>query len=210
MSRKLKFIVFIVLVAVAFYGVSSWLKSREDESRLLEQTSLLQKQIEHTSKLVVTEIQYAKVFSYENTRQFGWDYWDVFGVPKRALIISEAKAQISYDLRQLKYDLDPENKTIYLTQLPPPEISINPDIRFYDVKDYPLNKFSARDYNKIKKGITEKIRKEVLADPEMNNAQNRLLSELSNIYILSKSMGWTLVYEGENVNSTKELKSFLD
>ena len=210
MSRKLKFLLFIILVAVAFYSVSSWLEGRENESRLMEQTSLLQKQIEHTSKLVVTEIQYAKVFSYKNTRQFGWNYWDVFGVPKKALIISEAKAQISYDLRQLKYELDPGNKTIFLTQLPPPEITINPDIRFYEIEDYPLNKFSAQDYNKIKKGITEKIRKEVLADPEMNNAQNRLLSELSNIYILSRSMGWKLVYQGENINSTKELKSFLD
>ena len=210
MSRKLKFIVFIVLVAVAFYGVSSWLKSREDDSRLLEQTSLLQKQIEHTSKLVVTEIQYAKVFSYENTRNFSWDFWNVFSEKKTALIISEAKVQISFDLRKLEYEIDPEQKSIYLTKLPEAEISINPNIDYYYMKDYPLNKFKAEDLRKIKTTITKKIEEEVLADPEMNNAQNRLLSELSNIYILSKSMGWKLVYDGENINSTKELKSFLD
>ena len=38
------------------------------------------------------------------------------------------------------------------------------------------------------------------------NAQNRLLSELSKILILTNTMGWTLKYDGNEIKTTQELE----
>lgn len=206
MGREIKFIFFVVIVALGFWAVSNWMEHSRKEDELVAQTALIRNQIKHTSKLVVTELSYAKVYTYQNTRKYGWDF---FGVEKKAIVIAEPKAQISYDLKQLKYEIDPESKTIYLTHIPEPEIDINPNLNFYSIQDEILNRFEAKDYNKIKKDITSKLRSEIMADPELKNAQNRLLSELSTIYILTSSMGWKLVHEDNTINSSKELDYIL-
>jgi hypothetical protein len=38
------------------------------------------------------------------------------------------------------------------------------------------------------------------------NAQNRLLSELSKMLILTNSMGWTLKYDGSEVKTDKDIE----
>ena len=72
-----------------------------------------------------------------------------------------------------------------------------------------LNKFEGRDINKMERQITAKIKEDILKDEVIKNAQNRLLTELSNIYLLSSSMGWKLVYNDTEINSTKEMNAIL-
>ncbi|MGB5983209.1 MAG: DUF4230 domain-containing protein [Nonlabens sp.] len=206
MRSKIKIIILLILTAIVSWAIYSWLEDNRKEEELIAQTALIRNQIEHTSKLVVTELSYAKVYTYENSRKYGWDF---FSVQKKALVISEPKVQISYDLKKLTYELEPESKSIYLTHIPEPEININPQLTFYSIQDEVLNRFEAKDYNKIRNDVTAKIRKDILADPELKNAQNRLLTELSSIYVLTNSMGWTLIYEDNKINSTKELDYIL-
>jgi hypothetical protein len=39
----------------------------------------------------------------------------------------------------------------------------------------------------------------------MENAKDRLMSELANIYILTNSMGWTLLYHEEVITGREQL-----
>jgi len=195
------------LIAVAIFYLGSRLLDRnEDRELLLAQTALIQKEIKNTSKLVVTEMKYAKVFTYEDAKSYGWDF---FKSQKSAIIISNAEAQISYDLKKLKYELDPESKTIFITYIPQPEIKVNPHLDYFKMDDGILNKFEAKDINKINRQIEAKLKDDIKKDEVIKNAQNRLLTELSNIYLLSSSMGWKLVYNDTEINSTKEMNSIL-
>jgi hypothetical protein len=207
MRKIISYLVLIVIAIIVFFVAKNWWDAENDREKLIMETAMIQKQVTNTSKLVVTEVKYAKVFTYEDTKKYGFD---IFDVKKRALIIAEPDVQISYDLKQLQYELDAENRTIYINYIPEPELRIDPNISFYSIDDYPLNKFEAQDYNKAKNKIKAQLRADILKDPVMKNAQNRLLSELSNIYILSNSMGWKLVYNDTEINSTKEMKSELD
>lgn len=206
MKRIARYSIFLIIGIAAIWVTKNWWEDSMEKDRLTAETALIQKQINHTSKLVVTELSYAKVYTYENTRDMGWSFFDV---KKKALVISEPKVQISYDLRELAYDLLEETKTIRITKIPEPEINIDPNLNYYSIEDYALNRFKARDFNKIRKEIIREIEKEVRNDAEINNSQNRLLSELSNIYVLSNSLGWKLVYNGNEINSTKELNKVL-
>ncbi len=206
MRKIAVYLIIFVAAIIAFFAIKSWWDSENEREKLISETALIQKQVTNTSKLIVTEIKYAKVFTYEDTKKYGFN---IFDVKKRALIIAEPDVQISYDLKQLKYEIDPDNKTIYITYIPKPELRIDPNISFYSIDDYPLNKFEAQDFNKAKKKIKNQLHAEILKDPVMKNAENRLLSELSGIYILSSSMGWKLVYNDTEIDSTKEMNSVL-
>jgi hypothetical protein len=189
---------------VLFFSVNSWWGSKQEKEQLIAETAMIQKQVTNTCKLIVTEIKYARVFTYEDTKKYGFD---IFDVTKRALIIAEPDVQISYDLKRLQYEIDAVSKTIYINYIPQPQLRIDPNITYYSIDDYSLNKFEARDFNKAKDKIKAQLKADLLNDPVMKNAQNRLLSELNTLYILSHSMGWKLVYNDTEINSTKEMST---
>ena len=176
-----------------------------DRQNLEESSALIQEQLRNVGKLVVTEGTFSQVFTYKDSKRF---YLDVFSARKKALIVVNTKATVAYDLSKLKVKIDEVNKKVIITHIPKEEISIYPDIQYYDVTQDYLNQFEADDYNLIKKRVTASIREKVENSGLKSNAQNRLVSELQKIYILTSTLGWTLEYKGQEIQSEelKELK----
>lgn len=192
-------IVPIILLALVVFFAWKYFESKDRErDRLDESTELIQKQIKNVGKLVVTEGNFAQVFTYNDSKNF---YLDVFSARKKALIIVNADVIVAYDLSKLETAVNPETKTVTITYIPEEEISINPNIQYYDVTQDYLNQFEAKDYNKIQKRIKEKLMDKIEKSSIKSNAKNRLLSELQKIYILTNSMGWKLEYNGNQINS---------
>jgi hypothetical protein len=206
MRKILFYALLVVMIIISVVAVKNWWDHQQEKDRLISETALIQQQVTNTSKLIVTEITYAKVYTYKNTKTYGWD---IFKFKKSALIIAEPHVQISYDLKQLQYDIDAENRTIFINYIPKPEIRIDPNISFYSIDDETLNPFEASDYNSVKTKIKAQLEQDIKQDPVMKNAQNRLLTELSNLYTLSSTIGWKLVYNDIEINSTKEMNSKL-
>jgi hypothetical protein len=161
----------------------------------VEETVLIQEQIRNVGKLVVTEGHYSEVLTFKDQQHY-------FLIPfeKKALVIVNADVTVSYDLSKVEYDIDEPNKTITIKNIPKEEIKISPDLKFYDVQQSTFNEFSSEDYNKINKQVKESLRKKIEKSTLKSNAQNRLISELSKILILTNTMGWTLRYNGETIN----------
>ncbi|WP_311196017.1 DUF4230 domain-containing protein [Antarcticibacterium sp. 1MA-6-2] len=164
--------------------------------------SLIEKQIKNVGKLVVTEGNFAQVYSYNDSKRF---YLDVFSARKKALIIVNADVTVAYDLSKLRTEVDPETKTVRIHHIPKEEISINPNIQYYDVTQDYLNQFEAKDYNKIQERIKKSLMTKIENSTIKSNAQNRLISELQKIYILTNSMGWSLEYNGNKIQSPEAM-----
>ena len=126
---------------------------------------------------------------------------DLISFEKKALIVVNADVTVAYDLRQMKYDIDEEEKTITILNIPAAEIKISPDIQFYNVDQSRMNPFTGDDYNKINKSVRASRAKKIDKSTLKSNAQNRLISELSKILILTNTMGWKLQYHGKTVNN---------
>lgn len=174
---------------------------KKDEREVLSaNTALIQKQLKNVGKLVVTEGSYAQIFTYEDSKEF---YIDVLSAKKKALVVVNAEATISYDLSEVVTEIDDASKTVRIKSIPEPELKINPNIEYYDVQQDYLNQFEARDYNIIKQRVEKGLRTKIEASSLYTNAQNRLISELQKIYILTNSLGWTLEYEGKEINNEK-------
>jgi len=193
----------ILMLVVIVLGFMYWEQRNDEKENLEANTALIQEQIRNVGKLVVTEGSFSQVFTYKNSKSF---YLDVFSARKKALIVVNAEVSIAYDLSKLEIEIDEENKTVVIKSIPKEEININPNIKYYDVTQDYLNQFKAEDYNKIKLRVEEGLQEKIANSTLKSNAQNRLISELQKIYILTNSMGWTLEYKGQPVSNPENLE----
>ncbi len=175
----------------------------DNEVSVLKGNSMLiERQIKNVSKLIVTEGHFAEVYNYEDSKAL---FGSLLAAEKRALVVVNAEVTIAYDLKGLEFELDEVQKTVFLKKIPEPEIKINPDFEYYDVSADYFNPFEAADYNTIKEDVKALLRKKLEASPLKSNAQNRLLSELSNILILTNTLGWKLVHNERPIEKVQDL-----
>ena len=198
----MKRIILIVVVIVAVLLSFKYCAFKEKDNSVEYNTNLIQQQIVSVGKLIVTEGHFSEVLTYKD-KDSKW--LTLLTFEKKALVVVNADVTVAFDLRQMEYKIDEEAKTITILNIPEAEIKISPDIKFYDVQTSRLNPFTGDDYNKISKTVKENLAKKVEMSTLKANAKNRLVSELSKILILTKTMGWTLIYEGNTIQDEIEL-----
>ena len=114
---------------------------------------------------------------------------------------------IIYDLSKVKVDTHEKNKTVTITAIPDPEIKIVPDLKYYDISGDFINPFNATDINKIKHQVNNTIHQRVMQSDLSKNAKNRLITELSQLYMLTNSMGWQLIYNEALISDIQQLET---
>ncbi len=187
---------------VTLAGVLVFRSCSEDKNKqtiLTENSMLIQEQVKNVSKLIVTEGHFAEVYNYKDSQEL---FGPLITADKKALVVVNAEVTVAYDLSEIDFELDQASKTLHIKSIPEPEVKLNPDFEYYDISADYLNQFTATDYNKIKKNVNASLLKKVEASSLKRNAQNRLMSELQKFYILTNSMGWTLVYKDEIVEES--------
>jgi hypothetical protein len=187
-----------VIALILVFGLRYCEHQKEEREQLESSTALIQEQLQNVGKLVVTEGNYAEVLTYSDSKKL---YYNLITSNKKALVVVNAKASIAYDLSKVRTEVDQMNKTVSILSIPEPELSINPNISYYDIEQDYLNLFEAADYNKIKERVEASLKKKIEASDLKSNAKNRLISELQKIYILTNSMGWKLQYNGEIISA---------
>ncbi|QIE60250.1 DUF4230 domain-containing protein [Rasiella rasia] len=192
-----KIVLGIIICLVIVFGLQYCEHQKEAREQLDADTALIEKQVKNVGKLIVTEGSYAQVFTYKDTEKL----LGFIDANKKALVVVNAEATISYDLSKIVTEIKPEIQTVIISNIPEAEVKINPNIEYYDVTQDYLNQFEAEDYNAIKKKVEASLRKKIMASDLVSNAENRLISELQKIYILTNSMGWTLQYNQTTINT---------
>ena len=200
-----RFLLGVLSTAVVAVVLFFFVQKNEEKEDLQYNTALIQQQIQQVGKLVVTEGSFSQVTSYKNTKK---NYLNIFASRKKALVIVNAKVTVSYDLSRITTSIDENSKMVTITSIPEAEINIYPDIEYYDVSQDYFNQFEAGDYNKIKGTVTKMIEEKIEASDLKKNAKDRLITELQKIYILTNSMGWTLNYNDQTIESLDGLERF--
>lgn len=195
-----------ILIIAIFLAFKFCSFKKDDNSSLEYNTNLIQQQIVNVGKLVVTEGHFSEVITYKDQQKY---LMNILSFEKKALVIVNADVTVSYDLHLMKYDIDEANKTITIINIPKEEIKISPDIKFYDVTQSQMNPFTGEDYNKINATVKANLAKKIEKSSLKTNAQNRLISELSKILILTNTMGWKLQYQDNVIENEKQLQKDL-
>ncbi len=200
--RKILFGVLITLTVLFTYKYCDAKKT--DTLVLKESSTLIQEQIDNVGKLIVTEGHFSEVFTYKNSKDI---FGDFLSAEKQALVVVNAEVTIAYDLSKIEYEIDEVSKTLKIINIPEEEIKINPDLEYYDIKADYLNPFEADDYNAINHTVKAALSKKIQKSDFKANAKNRLISELSKFYILTNSLGWTLMYNEQPIIDASALET---
>ena len=203
--KKLLVGALIAITSILIYRSCS--EYRDSNSILRENSMLIQQELKNVSKLVVTEGHFSEVYNYEDSKEL---FGSLITADKKALVVVNAEVAIAYDLSQVQYEIKEEEKTVLITHIPEPEIKLNPDIEYYDVTSDYFNPFSAEDYNTIKRDINASLLKKIEGSSLKSNAESRLISELSRIYVLTNSMGWKLVFNEKQLQEYDDFQEILD
>lgn len=203
--RKWAFLIILFFIAYILY---QFIIKPSENSTLEYDTNLIQQQIKNVGKLVVTEGHFAEVITYKDQKKY---LGNLLSFEKKAIVIVNADVTIGFDLSKVTYDIDAPKKTVTITNIPKEEIKISTDLKYYDVEQSKLNTFDAADYNKINSAVKTNLAKKIQVSTLKRNAKNRFISELSKILIVTNSMGWTLQYNGQVMNSDAVLtKKFVN
>lgn len=205
MAEIRKWMVVLLAALVLFFGYH-YFSGAQNTTTITHETALIQQQIKNVGKLVVTEGHFAEVLTYKDHKQY---LGNLVSFDKKALVIINAEVTVSFDLRKIEYRIDAPNKRLLLTHIPEEEIKISPDIKYYDVEQSAFNNFTGEDYNKINTLARASLAKKIARSSLKANARNRLVSELAKVLVVTRLMGWTLVYNGTAVDSEQSIDKSL-
>ncbi len=185
-----------MLVGAFFYHIIGTPFSKE--SNVQPDSEIITQQLKNVSKLVVNEAKLSQIYNYKDQKSY---LMNLFTFDKKAMVLINADVQVMYDLSKLEYQIDETNKVLKITSIPKEEIKISPDIKIYNIEDSTFNTFKGEDYNKISETIKAEFAKKIENSNIQSNAQNRLISELAKFLVVTKSLGWTLKYQDQVINS---------
>ncbi|MGV6832397.1 MAG: DUF4230 domain-containing protein [bacterium] len=198
-----KFLFGVVIAVIILFTYRFCTDKNVSQPSLKESSLLIQEQLKNVGKLVVTEGHFSEVFNYENSKELFGEY---ITADKKALVVVNAEVQVMYDLSKLVYELDEIKKEVRITHIPEAEVKINPDLEYYDIQSDFFNPFEAADYNTINKQVKEALAKKLENASIVKNAENRLLSELQKIYLLTNVYGWKLSYQETTIDSMQQFE----
>ena len=194
----MRIIKYIAVFLLGFLIAKFWYDKKETKHQK-EEIEVFVNGIQNLSKLVVSEGNFSEMYSFSDTKKYFYDY---LSFEKKAILSVNAKVEVGYDLSKLDIQIDSIGKQIIINKIPKEEITISPDIKYFDLQQSKFNSFSKEELNKLNEKAVEKIKTTITVSELQKNAENRLFEELSKIYQLSKIYNWKVVNNTQHKFST--------
>ncbi len=149
-------------------------------------TNTIVQKIERVFKIVSAEGHFSEIYDYEQTEHL----FSFIPSTKKALLVVNAKVLMGFDFKKFKYTIDQTTNKISIDSFPAPEIlSIEPDIKYYNLENGLFNKFSKEDLTKLQTEAKQKIAESVIKSDLPSIAQKQMQHLLLEISSLQQ---WTL------------------
>jgi hypothetical protein len=180
-------IILLIGLAAGAAIIYFYLKHRMQQSRPVVTSQLVLEKVERVFKVILVEGYFSEIYDYKQTQRF----LELIPVTKKALLIVNAKVMVGYDFKKLKLEIDERSNEIRILEFPDPEIlSVDPEVKYYNVEDNILNKFSTEDLTHIQAEAKNIILARALKSDLPRIAQNQVrtllleLGELKNWKLL--------------------------
>ncbi len=178
--------------AIASFFIFKRFSIQRTKNLTENQSVVLLDKIKKVAKLVTVEGEFAEIYHHEDTQD---KFMGLISSKKKAIILINAKTHIGFDFRKVKMYADTKSKTISLASFPEPEVlSIEPNIRFYDIQDGFMNKFSSTDLTKVNQEAKEHILQKIPESNLMQAANQEALNTITLMESLVDTIGWKLDY----------------
>jgi hypothetical protein len=185
----MRFLKYFVVFLVGFFIAKFWCIKKEKDHKK-EEIQVVVSSIKNLSKLVVSKGTFSEVYNYTDSKKYFYDY---LSFDKKAIITVNAAVEVGYDLSKLEIQIDSVAKKIIINKIPVQDVTISPDIKYFDLQQSQFNVFSKEELNKINQKSIEKIKQTIEVTDLKEKAKTRLFEELSKIYQLSVIYDWQVV-----------------
>lgn len=202
---ELLFLGLIIGLGISFFAAKKFIYSGK-KNIAEKQSVLLLEKIKSVCKLVTVEGEFAEIYHHENTKE---NFLGLFSSKKKALILINAKTHIGFDFRKIKMTSDVAEKKVFLTEFPQPEvISLETDLKYYDIQNGLLNKFDSADLTELNKEAKEHVLKKIPASNLLKTANKEALQAILLMQSLAETIGWQVDTSALEIPDTE--KKLLD
>lgn len=194
-----------ILVGILFLATIVLLfKNRFIKHRTEEQSVVLLEKIRYVSKMITIEGDFSEIMHFEDVKDV---FLKLVTSKKKAIVLANAKVLIGFDMKKIILQSNPSKKKLMLEYFPEPEIlSIETDIKYYDVKGGFFNKFAAADLSELNKKVKQNIEEKIPDSELLLSAKAKALETVEMIEQLVSTFGWELDYKNIEQQSTKALE----
>jgi len=179
-------------IAIFFFGflVAKFWYEKKEKNHKKEEIQVVLSSVKNLSKLVVSKGNFSEIYNYSDSKKYFYDY---FSFDKKAIVTVNARVEVGYDLSKLEIQIDSIGKKIIINKIPEEEITISPDVKYFDLQQSQLNTFTKQELNKINQKSIKNIKNSIEVANLKETAKKRLFEELSKIYQLSAIYNWQVV-----------------
>jgi hypothetical protein len=163
---------------------------------------ILTNQISKMNKMVVLEQDFSSMQKTKITSKLlGLDVLP--SSQKELVIFTKAKAQVSYDLHQMKLEVDSANKKLIIKKLPNADIKIFTDAEISSLDDSFFDRFTQEDFKRITTNAKKNAEKTVDQTKLRNEGRKQLLQNLNDIFVLAKALKYEVVDDTNTFDLSK-------
>ena len=185
------------LMLVIFFGLKKCSSLSEEKSTSFNY--LLTNQITKMNKLVVVEQDFSSIqktkLSYEILGKKISD--------NEIVTVTNTNAQVSYDLKKMKLEVDSINKKLIIVELPNAEIKIDPNVEIRSLDDSFLNRIDEDQIKKVTRSAKEAAIKRVDQNRLKNDGRQQLKENLNQIFVLAKALNYEIVDKTGQIDTSK-------
>lgn len=160
---------------------------------------IISNQISKMNKMLVLEQNFS---SFQTHKSEAFSIGKMRVLPKEMVLYSRAKAQVSYDMKKLKIDVDSTQKKLIIKEIPEAEIKIYPDVKIHFMDDYAVNRFKKQEFNDIMESAKRNMEKSINQNQLKAEGRKQLITNLNDIFILAKALNYSIEDETKQLDKS--------
>lgn len=163
---------------------------------------VLTNQISKMNKMVVIEQDFSNLQKTKITNLL----FGIKGLPsseKEIVIFTKAKAQVTYDLKKMKIEVDSVDKKMIIKEIPNADIKIFTDAEITSLNDSFFDRFSEEDFKRISNNARKNAEKTVDKNKLRTEGRKQLMTNLNEIFVLAKALNYEIVDETQSFDLSK-------
>ena len=152
--------------------------------------------------MVVIEQDFSNLQKTKITNQL----FGIKGLPsseKEIVIFTKAKAQVTYDLKKMKIEVDSADKKLIIKEIPNADIKIFTDAEITSLDDSFFDRFSEEDFKRITNNARKNAEKTVDQNKLRTEGRKQLMTNLNEIFVLAKALNYEIVDETQSFDLSK-------
>ena len=187
----------VAILLFLFFGIKKCSSMGEEKSS--SYNYLLTNQITKMNKMVVVE----QDFSMLEKTKLSYEFLGKKISNNEIVTLTKTNAQVTYDLKKMKLEVDSINKKLIIVELPDAEIKITPSVEIQSMDDSFINRIDENQIKKVTKSAKEAATKRVDQNRLRNDGRKQLTENLNQIFVLAKALKYEIVDKTGQIDTTK-------